>query len=209
MNPTEMGIWMDQKEIDMVIKYLDKNSESIMLEYGCGGSTLLFSKYVNKYISIEHNLDWYIEVQDSIKSNNLNHIDSYLIDVPKEVPTSKKRFYDKWSTEIHKLSKEGLNTIPDLEYCIDPKNRYVWADYIDAVDEIGIEKYDFVFIDGRARADCAFKVLNYIDNNSVVFIHDFWPRKQYHGVLNYYDVIDKVDDTTQTLVALRKKNEEN
>ena len=162
MNPTEMGIWMDQKEIDMVIKYLDKNSESIMLEYGCGGSTLLFSKYVKKYISIEHNLDWYIEVRNSIKSNNLNHIDFYLIDVPKEVPTSKKSFYDKWSTEIHKLSKEGLNTIPDLEYCIDPKNRYVWTDYIDAVDEIGIEKYDFVFIDGRARADCAFKVLDYI-----------------------------------------------
>ena len=46
---------IDPKEIDTVISYLDK--DKIMLEYGCGGSTTIFPKYVKKFYSIEHNLD--------------------------------------------------------------------------------------------------------------------------------------------------------
>ena len=36
--------WMSDDEISTITKYLDKNG--IMLEYGCGGSTVYFCDYV-------------------------------------------------------------------------------------------------------------------------------------------------------------------
>ena len=201
----DVNLWMDQKEKDLIIKYLQQKPNSTMLEWGCGGSTLTFSKLVKQYVSIEHNLDWYLDVQKIIKEQELNNIDFHLVDVAKEVPTAKKEFYDKWSTELHNLSRQSINSIPDLDYCIYPKNRYVFHEYIDWVDKLNNKIYDFVLIDGRARADCAFKILNYIDDNSIVFVHDYWTRNQYQVITEYYDIIDSVQDTLQTIVALKRK----
>ena len=202
---SEINLWMDQKEKELILKYIQQKPDSTMLEWGCGGSTLTFSREVKNYVSIEHNLDWYIEVQKTIKENGLNNIDFHLVDVSKEVPTAKKSFYDKWAKELQELSKTKTNNIPDLDYCIYPKNRFVFHEYIDWVDKLETKIYDFVLIDGRARADCAFKILNYIDDNSIVFIHDYYPRAQYQVVTEYYDVIDSVQDTLQTIVALKRK----
>ena len=214
MDPNNIKAWMHQKEIDFVIKHISNKPDATMFEWGCGGSTLLFPKYVKKYVSIEHNLDWYIDVQKAIEINNLNNIDFYLVDIPKGVPTLKEEFYDKWCEEINTLSEQNLNTVPELDYCLYPKKKYIWGEYIDIIDEISPKiKYDFVFIDGRARADCAFKALEHTHNDSIVFIHDFFGRERYHVVLEYYDIIDSVRETQQdagqTIVALRRKNETN
>ena len=202
---SDINLWMDPKEKELILKYIQQKPDSTMLEWGCGGSTLTFSKEVNHYVSIEHNLDWYINVQDTIKESGLSNIDFNLVDISKEVPTAKKAFYDKWETEIHELSKLTTNSIPDLDYCIYPKNRFVFHEYIDWVDKLKTKIYDFVLIDGRARADCAFKILNYIDDDSIVFIHDYWKRPPYQVITEYYDVIDSVQDTLQTIVALKRK----
>lgn len=61
-----MKPWMPQNQIDLIQSYLSINK--IMLEYGCGGSTLYFSKYVKKYISIEHDVKW---IQNIQLSNNI------------------------------------------------------------------------------------------------------------------------------------------
>ena len=44
--------WMHDSEINLIIAFLNK--EQSMLEWGCGGSTMLFSKYVKKYYSKIH-----------------------------------------------------------------------------------------------------------------------------------------------------------
>jgi hypothetical protein len=36
-------------------------------------------------------------------------------------------------------------------------------------------------------------------------MHDYFKRPQYHIVEKFYDVIGGITDTTQTIVALRKK----
>ena len=70
---------------------------------------------------------------------------------------------------------EHLETnIPSFEDCAYPKDKYVWSEYIDYVDKLNVKLFDVVLIDGRARTDCAYKVLNYIDKGSIVFIHDFF-----------------------------------
>lgn len=68
-----MKPWMSQKQIDLIQYYL--NPTDTMLEYGAGGSTLYFSKYVNKYVSIEHDLNWVnkIKIQDLKENIELYH----------------------------------------------------------------------------------------------------------------------------------------
>lgn len=86
-----------------------------------------------------------------------------------------------------------------------PTKKDQFIDYINFIDEIGVDRYDAVLIDGRARGWCAEKVLDYIDSDSKVFIHDYWNRPNYHIVENWYNVIDSVKNTSQTIVVLEKK----
>ena len=48
--------WLTDLQIETVVKYLNEND--IMLEYGAGGSTMYFPKYVKDYYSIEHEEKW-------------------------------------------------------------------------------------------------------------------------------------------------------
>jgi hypothetical protein len=200
---------IDPKEIDTVISYCDKDT-TVMLEYGCGGSTTIFPKHVKKYYSIEHNLDWFWVVQQEIYDDKLDNTEIHLCDIPKGVPTMREEFWDKYDENLL-YAQENLSTnIPKLDDCVYPRDKYTWHEYIDFIDTLDIPKLDVVFIDGRARTDCAYKVLNYIDEDSIVFIHDFWPREEYHKVFDYYDEVVSVKDTFKppgghTLVGLKKK----
>jgi hypothetical protein len=80
-----------------------------------------------------------------------------------------------------------------------------YGDYLDVVYQIG-KKFDVVLIDGRARRLCALKVIPYLKPDSIVIIHDWCLRPMYHCVLDYYDVVDKIDNTGQTLASFRLKS---
>jgi len=195
------------KELELIFSYLDK--DKVMLEYGCGGSTTIFPPYVKKYYSIEHNLDWFWNVQQEIYNDKIDNVEIHLCDIPKGVPTKREEFWDKYDENLM-YAQEHLNTnITQLTDCVYPRDRYVWSEYIDYVDKIGVDHFDVVFIDGRARTDCAYKILNYIDESSIVFIHDFWPRPEYHKVFDYYTEVVSIKDTQigdggQTIVGLKK-----
>ena len=196
------------KEIDLIQSYL--SDKKIMLEYGCGGSTTIFPRYVKKYYSIEHNLDWFWNVQQEIYNDKLDNVEIHLCDIPKGVPTKREEFWERYDDNIL-YSSEHLDTnIPSFEDCVYPKDKYVWNEYIDYVDKLNVKLFDVILIDGRARTDCAYKVLNYIDKGSIVFIHDFWPRSEYHKVFEWYDEVVSIKDTQQgdggqTIVGLKKK----
>lgn len=197
--------WMHNKEIEFVLNKIENGSNCKMLEYGSGGSTLLFSKYVKTYYSIEHNLDWYYEVRKKLIDDNVTNVIQYLHDCPKGRREIYNSFYDKWEELIKQVSNEELNNYHGINEYLDPKQMYVWYDYVNAIDKFPESHYDFIFIDGRARANCAQKVLNYIDKNSLVFIHDFYKRERYQSVFKYYDEIDGITDTVQTITLLKKK----
>ena len=195
------------KELELIFSYLDK--DKVMLEYGCGGSTTIFPPYVKKYYSIEHNLDWFWAVQQELYNDKIDNVEIHLCDIPKGLPTKREEFWDKYDENLM-YAQEHLNTnITQLTDCVYPRDRYVWSEYIDYVDKIGVDHFDVVFIDGRARTDCAYKILNYIDESSIVFIHDFWPRPEYHKVFDYYTEVVSIKDTQigdggQTIVGLKK-----
>lgn len=113
---------------------------------------------------------------------------------------------------INKL-KQHLPSNVELYYC-PPNNNIklpVWEgkekdflNYINYIDNIQYKKYDVVIIDGRARQFCAIKILNYIDNNTLVFFHDFFERERYHFILDNYNILNLVG-SSPSLAILQKK----
>jgi hypothetical protein len=92
---------------------------------------------------------------------------------------------------------------PDSEYHQSTYEHY--SDYLDVVYQIG-DMFDVALIDGRARRLCALKVMPYLKPNAIVVIHDWCLRDPYHCVLDYYDLVDKVDHTPQTIATFRLKS---
>lgn len=62
-----LELWMSEDELSMIKKYLNPND--IMLEWGAGGSTVFFSRFVKKYYSIEHSYNWYYRAKKQAPSN--------------------------------------------------------------------------------------------------------------------------------------------
>ena len=60
---------MGDKEIELIEKYI--TPETVMLEWGSGGSTIHFSKLVKELYSIEHDFQWYNKIKKD-KNNNVN-----------------------------------------------------------------------------------------------------------------------------------------
>jgi len=169
-----MKPWMSDIEIAKIHEYLNPNQ--LFFEWGSGGSTLHFSKFVKQYISVEYDIRWYSAIKHTILSKQLNNI-SYLYCKP-----NNPIIFPVWRGNIDDF-----------------------ASYINIVDTINIKKYDIVLIDGRCRVACAKKILNFIDNNSIVFVHDFMQRSRYQSILEYYELIDSVAGE-QSLGVFKKKS---
>ena len=50
-----------------------------------------------------------------------------------------------------------------------------------------------------------WKIIPYLKPNAIVIIHDWCLRTCYHCVLDYFDLVDSVDDTEQTIATFRLK----
>ena len=155
--------------------------DKIMLEWGSGGSTIEFSPQLKKYYSIEHNLEWYEKINKEIYNLGYSNVNYNFI------------------AQNFPRNPDGRQS----EY-----NQF--KDYIDIVDNFNV-KFDIVLIDGRARRLCAKKIIPYLKPDAIVIIHDWVLRNTYHCVTDYYDVLEYVDNTTQTIATfkLREKPKPN
>jgi len=115
-----------------------------------------------------------------------------------------------WINNIKKIidaySIKNIELIHQPAHSPDPKPcRYEqFKDYIH-IPETRKLNFTKVLIDGRARKYCAKYLWNIIDENAIVFIHDF-NRSDYQMSLKYYDLIEIITDG-QGIAALKKKNE--
>ncbi|MDV2856432.1 tetratricopeptide repeat protein [Oceanimonas sp. CAM02] len=78
------------------------------------------------------------------------------------------------------------------------------------------QSFDLILIDGRFRVACVMTAIEHIVKNksqdkSLIFIHDFWNRPQYHCVLDFLDVVERTDSagvfkvkTSVELIDVRK-----
>lgn len=173
--------WMTDVEIEMLDKYL--TPDTVMLEYGSGGSTIYYANKVKKLISVEHEQGWFNTIEVRKRRAGLTNIEN--ICVPVIPPTvNDQRGIFEWdelfNCQYYNAYKEYVNYPLDKGYI-----------------------FDVVFIDGRCRPQCAKAILDTITRDSVVFIHDY--NRRYYGVVeSNYDVIER-SLPLPGLVALRKK----
>jgi len=171
--------WMSKQEINLILSFLNK--DDIMLEYGCGGSTMFFPNYVKEYYSVESDESWANSVEKIMPKNVTMHC------VPVVRPDDPdQKHATKWdqlyTTKMYHAYKEYIETGSKIQK---PPSR--------------------ILIDGRARPQCARYMYDFIDNDCIIFIHDWHPcRTHYRSVLEKYKIIKEIN-SGQCLVALSKK----
>lgn len=185
---------MSEEEIALIERYL-KNDFS-MLEYGSGGSTLRFSPLVKKYYSIESDKEW----ADKVMQENPPNVNLLLAQ-----PKASEDVIQVCEREMKLREDYSWDTLFETSF-YKIFDQYVNGHkYFDTSDKPSNAQFDAVLIDGRARQHCAKSIYNIIDENAVVFVHDFFPRLDVHygPILEKYKIIDE-ERTRQTIVALKK-----
>lgn len=137
--------WMRSWEIEVIEKILVNIKPKKSLEWGAGYSTLYFSKFLEdeaKWISIEHQYEWYLKVKDLANKKGIRNVEIYYVG-PNRSP---------WSGPWNDGSYDDFK------------------DYVEFPSRFG--KFDFILIDGRARRACMHKAYDLIDDNGVVVLHD-------------------------------------
>ncbi len=165
---------LSTKELHTLYNYLD--DVNVILEFGTGGSSFLFSALNKLVYSFDTDSDYIQNLQNSdmIESRlNIKHFFFYC--------------------DVGKVGAWGTPLKPD-EYNFSSSI----GKYLSAID---LSKIDLFFIDGRYRVESALSVFVNSRDNSIFIIHDFVNRSYYHELLDYFDVIKTAD----TLVVLKKK----
>lgn len=141
--------WMKSKELDIIEEIILNVKPEHCFEWGSGYSTLLFPAMLpgmKSWHSLEHNKGWYEVIAGKNKDPRVT--------VSLVEPDDKE--YMKL-TGKYDQKKEGL--YEDFKT------------YIEFPKTIG-HKFDFIFIDGRARKECLKRAFDLVTDTGVVIVHD-------------------------------------
>ncbi|KAI0560411.1 hypothetical protein FGB62_113g14 [Gracilaria domingensis] len=206
------SVMMHRAEVDLISSYL--TSQDVYVEFGSGGSSVAFTTLVKRAYSIDHDCRISSALRNVMSENGIH---------PAEGET---KFL---CVDIHPGFR-GWGTISPFE----PGNYQQFKEYVDLIEAIPEKRFDKVLIDGRALTcncdcvlpryelskglACALRVLPYLHDNSLVFIHDFYTRlDHYSQVLQYYIEVARIlaqsnndptqgpIDEPQGLIVLRRK----
>lgn len=139
-----MQPWMSFKEIRQIEAIiLDMKKDHLeIVEWGCGGSTAHFSRFLEEqgigyhWTSIEHNREWYEKIAEETRENQ--------------------------NIEVHCFPAEGdrytLVDVPMEEYINFPATLN--------------KKFDLILVDGRKRKSCVELAKTLLKPDGVVLLHD-------------------------------------
>src|SRR5690606_20158839 len=167
--------WTSQASIHILERLLDK--EMIGFEYGSGMSTIFIAERIRHLTSVEHNEHWFENVQKKLKESKLENVDYHCI------PRSDKP--DK--REYAFLEIYGLD--PQFQVRDD------YHDYFTFVTRFPNHHFDFIFIDGRARVECALNALPKLKEGGMLVL-DNSDRERYAPVFNVLENWPLVTSTT-------------
>lgn len=147
------------------------------VEFGCGGSTLLLLEAVSgPLVSVETDPDWLARLR--------------------EMPACAAAGETGRWVGIH----ADLGPVGNWGW---PRDRARFADgplYWNAPWPLCPEP-SFVFVDGRFRVAAALAALGRVAPGGLVAVHDFWPRENYHALLQVSELVG----TTASLVLLARR----
>lgn len=136
-----------------------------LLEFGCGGSTLVAARQVRRIVSVDSDPAWLGRVQAEV-AREVVEFTPFHADIGPVgewgYPTDEDRIRDwpRYHTQIWR----GLNGSPDA-----------------------------VLIDGRFRVACLLQSIIHCKPDCIFLFHDFRDRPHYHVVLKHADVLARVD----------------
>jgi len=159
---------MNQAEIDYIESYLSK--DKTLFEWGSGGSTIHFSKFVKSHHTVEHDDRWADRVAQMIEKKEIKNVKLYY--APADTA------WNVWKT--------GHSVL------LDNRNEE-FKSYIKAINHFGKKVYDFFIIDGRARVQCCEMATRYAHKDTIVFLCEYF-RPRYKAALEWYDLIEEVGD---------------
>lgn len=136
-----------------------------LLEFGCGGSTLVAAQQVQRIVSVDSDPAWLAKVQ------------AELAGVPVE--------FTPFHADIGRVGEWGYPT--------DEARLRDWPRYHVAIWRGLTGSPDAVLIDGRFRVACLLQSIIHAKPDCIFLFHDFVDRPHYHVVLRHADVLAQID----------------
>jgi hypothetical protein len=131
-----------------------------LFEWGSGGSSLFFARRGLEGVSIEHDGDWAVDVEQALADNGFREQWEVRHVPPKEVPEAHSEFVshriDGWSFE----------------------------DYVGAIDEFPSRYFDVVVVDGRVRNACIKRAIRHVKPGGLIVL-DNSERPRYADAIDY------------------------
>lgn len=136
-----------------------------LLEFGCGGSTLVAARQVRRIVSVDSDPIWLGKVQ---------------ADVAREVVEF---------TPFH----ADIGMVGEWGYPVEESRIRDWPRYHAQIWRSLSGSPDAVLIDGRFRVACLLQSIIHCKPDCIFLFHDFRDRPHYHVVLKHVDVLARVD----------------
>jgi hypothetical protein len=174
-HPPSLPTELTDEALALIEKYaVGKKS---YLEWGAGGSTDRISRYVaGPAFSIDNHPEWCSKAQ--------------------QTP------YVTCRIKEGSMKFACVDTGPVSLYG-NPANKQdvaKFANYVRANEQFGLEAYDFIFDDGRARVAVAYRAHGYMHNDSILVVHDYPApgdgndeRHRYRLVEDYFELLEWAD----------------
>jgi hypothetical protein len=129
--------WMNFNVVSFLERELDETMT--VFEYGSGSSTIFLSKKVKNIISVEHDLDWYLNIKNLLGSYKINNVDYKHL--PPQSIKGKLNNLDFKNPESYYSEDENYKTS-------------IFENYSKAICDYPDNYFDLVIVDGRARSSC-------------------------------------------------------
>jgi len=161
---------MSEKEKTTFDEAINKSRH--LLEFGMGGSTIrALQKSTAIIYTVESSPEW------------IAYMRKYLF----------LRFFQDRRLHVYPVN---IGPVGKWGYPVSEDHRALFERYSSSIYQlVDSSLLDLILVDGRFRVACTLKAILSCHENSCVriLIHDFWNRPKYHVVLNYLDVVIRVD----------------
>ncbi len=169
-----LPVWMHPIELSQVRAIVQSLAPRRVLEWGAGGSTramLEEGAFIQRYVSIEHNRQWYELVRDKVRDPRL---ELRLVEPSEPEP----KLLEQGSAAERKARREAI-TAWRLRA---ERDLALMRAYVELPASLG-ETFDFVLVDGRARSFCIRTGFSLLRPGGVLVLHDA-QRPEYHEAMH-------------------------
>lgn len=174
------------------------NGKKLYLEIGSGYSTIYFSQFVDKMISVESRKNWFNNTMHMVQNLNIDNVTLILYE-PEECA------YDRDGNEKWTCRKNDLHKT-------DYGRPHEFTTYLQGIRNLCVTNlFDVVLVDGNVRSE-VIQILIDINYQGIILLHDVLKEREYlnETILKNRNllIINKCDSLVQIKNDIKKKDPE-